>query len=127
MKNLTLLTIVLLLTSCVNKKQKEEPLYPESKNPDSEVASGKELFEDVGNCASCHLPDRKVIGPSVQEIADIYKSADADMVAFLRGQSDPIVDPTQYEVMKTNFAITRKMSDAELKAIEEYMYSHASK
>ena len=35
-----------------------------------------------------------------------------------------VVDPSQYEVMKTNFAITKMMSDQELQAIEAYMYSN---
>jgi cytochrome c len=36
-----------------------------------------------------------------------------------------LVDESQYEVMKTNFAITKKMTDTELKALEEYMLSFA--
>ena len=46
------------------------------------------------------------------------------MVNFLKGNAEPIVDPSQFEVMKTNFAITQAMSDGELKAIETYIYSH---
>jgi cytochrome c551/c552 len=43
---------------------------------------------------------------------------------FFKGEGEPIVDPSQYEVMKTNFAITKAMSDEELKALEAYVYSH---
>jgi len=45
------------------------------------------------------------------------------MVEFLKENAEPIVDPTQYEVMKTNFAVTKTLSDEELKALETYMYS----
>lgn len=46
------------------------------------------------------------------------------MVVFLKGEGEPIVDPTQFEVMKANFAITKAMSDDELKALEAYVYSN---
>jgi cytochrome c len=45
------------------------------------------------------------------------------MVQFLKGEGKPIVDPSQYEVMKTNFAITKNFTDEELKALEDYFYS----
>lgn len=68
--------------------------------------------------------DQKVIGPSIQEIAKIYKDKKGDIVTFLKGNAEPIVDPSQFAVMKTNFPITQAMSDEELKAIETYIYSH---
>jgi cytochrome c len=46
------------------------------------------------------------------------------MVTFLKGEGEPIVDPTQYAVMKDNFAITKNFSEEELKALEAYVYSH---
>ena len=46
------------------------------------------------------------------------------MVTFLKGNAEPIVDPSQFAVMKTNFPITQAMSDEELKAIESYIYSN---
>jgi cytochrome c len=63
------------------------------------------------------------VGPSVQDIAKIYKAQNGDIVSFLKDDAKPIVDPTQYEVMKTNFALTKAMSDEELKGLEAYMYS----
>jgi cytochrome c len=45
------------------------------------------------------------------------------MVSFLKQEAEPIVDPSQYEVMKTNFAITEEMSDEELIALEAYIFS----
>jgi cytochrome c len=49
----------------------------------------------------------KVIGPSVQDIASIYKAKNGNIIAFLVEDAAPIVDPSQYEVMKTNFVITK--------------------
>ena len=64
-----------------------------------------------------------MIGPSIIDIATIYKEKGGNMVEFLKENAEPIVDPTQYEVMKTNFAVTKTLSDEELKALETYMYS----
>lgn len=114
-----------LLTGC-GKEEKKTP-FGESVTYEAEVnnpvAKGEELFNNKGMCFSCHKPDQKIIAPSIESIAKIYKEQNADMVEFLKGNGQPIVDPSQYEVMKTNFAITKNMSDEELKALEAYMYS----
>ena len=118
-----------LFLSCGNKESKKEALYPDAiaKNLSPEeqlIADGKKLFEsNKAACFSCHQMDKKVIGPSIKEIAKIYKEQNGDMVAFLRKKADPIVDPSQYNVMETNFAILKTMSDEELKSLEAYMMS----
>lgn len=86
-------------------------------------ALGKEIFEGKGTCIACHKTDAKLIGPSLQDIAKIYKEKNGDMISFLKGEGEALVDPTQYEVMKANFAITKTMSEEELKALEAYVYS----
>jgi cytochrome c len=68
-----------------------------------------------------HQVDQKVIGPSVQDIASIYKAKNGNIIAFLVEDAAPIVDPSQYEVMKTNFVITKAMSQEELKGLEAYL------
>lgn len=84
---------------------------------------GKTLFEGKGTCVACHNPDTKIIGPSIIEIASIYKEKKGDLVAFLKGKGEPIVDPSQYEIMKANFTITKKMTDEELESIKLYINS----
>ncbi|MEO6176025.1 MAG: c-type cytochrome [Flavobacterium circumlabens] len=131
MKKILFLSAVLALASC--KKEATENPVPTSTEAYSEGESakaatpealGKEIFEGRGNCMSCHQVDQKVIGPSIQEIAKIYKDKKGDIVTFLKGNADPIVDPDQFSVMKTNFPVTQAMSDEELKAIETYIYSN---
>lgn len=122
--------IYLLSLSCIFlacKKESDQDFGTQSstseeteKNP---IAAGKKLFEGKGMCASCHLPNKKVIGPSIIEITQIYREQNADIDAFLKEEAKPIVDPSQYEIMKTNFAVTKNMSNEELEAIEAYMYS----
>lgn len=121
MKGIIFFGLALTFLSC-----KQEPVAPLSNSAVEvapEVALGKKLFEGKGQCYSCHKIDKKVIGPSVIEIAKIYREKEADMVAFLLEEGEPIVDPSQYNAMKTNFAITKKMSTDELKALEAYFYS----
>ncbi|WP_281231366.1 c-type cytochrome [Flavobacterium gelatinilyticum] len=130
MKKVLFLAAVLAFASC--KKEGSEPTNTttesvsegESAKAQTPEALGKEIFEGKGNCTACHMPDQNVIGPSIKEIAKIYKEKNGDMVTFLKGNGEPIVDPSQFAVMKTNFPITQAMSDEELKAIEMYIYSH---
>ena len=128
MKKAILLAAVLAFASC--KKEGSESTATQSVSEGESAKAktpeelGKQIFEGAGNCFACHQPDQKVIGPSIKEIAKIYKDKNGDMVTFLKGNADPIVDPSQFAVMKTNFPITQAMSDEELKAIEAYIYSH---
>lgn len=120
-----LLAGMLTLVSC--KKDGSEESFGKSETT-SEVQKpedlGKELFNGKGACIACHKPDVKLVGPSLQDIAKIYKEKNGDMVSFLKGEGKPIVDPTQYELMKPNFVITKTFTDQELKALEAYVFSH---
>src|SRR3990167_9657308 len=127
MKKTVFLVVILAFIAC--KKESQESFGKSetaTKETSTEVKTpevlGKEIFEGKGNCVACHQVDQKVVGPSIQEIAKIYKDKNANMVTFLKGDAEPIVDPSQFEVMKANFAITEEMSDEELKALEAYMY-----
>ncbi len=112
---------MLTFVSCKNNNQ--ENFGKPSNNETTKKISGQELFEGEGNCIACHKPDQKIIGPSLQDIAKIYKEKNASIVLFLKEESEPIIDPSQYDIMKTNFAITKSMSDDQLKALEDYIYS----
>jgi cytochrome c len=67
------------------------------------------LFLGKGNCIACHNVDSKLIGPSLQDIAKIYKEKKRNMISFLKGESEAIVDPEQYEVMAANLALTKRL------------------
>lgn len=131
MKKLLLLLLTLSLFSCKTEEKKEQITTGSGASAEGEVPNltpqqklGQEIFDGKGNCFTCHKPEQKAIGPSIHAIAKIYKEQKADMVAFLMGEGEPIVDPAQYEVMKTNFYITKTFTDEELKAVEAYMMSH---
>lgn len=126
MKKILFTLIVLGLFSC--KKESQENFG----KPTEEVAEtatqkpeelGKEIFEGKGVCYTCHKEEVKTVGPAIKDIAKIYKEKGASISEFLKEKSDPIVDPSQYTTMKTNFAITKNLPEEELKAIEAYMLS----
>lgn len=138
---LSLLSAGLLSVLSCKKEHSEEASAPETTATETTIETttettteaatevqkpedlGLTLFNGKGACIACHKTDVKVVGPSLQDIAKIYKEKNGDMVTFLKGEGKPIVDPSQYEVMKANFAITKAMTDEELKALEAYVYS----
>jgi cytochrome c len=137
MKHFFLILLTLTFFSCRKSEEKKggyvkeeatDYVYAEGDDPTANMTPsekmGQEIFDGKGNCFSCHKADQKVIGPSIMEIAKIYKEKNGNMVKFLKGEGDPLVDPSQYAVMKTNFSITKTFSDDELKGLEDYFYSH---
>lgn len=122
MKIKLILLLAFALVSCKN-----EPSKPQDENQVESVPTvekGLILFQE-NNCAACHQPDQKVIGPSMQEIATIYKKENGSIVSFLKEEADPIVDPKMYESMKINLQITKNMTAEELESLELYFLSHS--
>ena len=119
MKNIFFTIALFSIVSC--HKKTEATSIPETFFVAS-IESGQQLFE-TNNCAACHQLAEKVVGPSLQNIAQIYKNKKGNMVAFLKAEAEPIVDPSQYESMKLNLEITKTMTDDELKALELYILS----
>lgn len=116
MRFFVLMLAAVLTVACQSRE-------PEPQPKDPLVARGQKLFEGRGNCTSCHKPDKKIIGPSLVEIAKVYREKQGDLVAFLREEAPAIVDPHQYEAMRINLRLTKKMSQDELNALEAYIMS----
>lgn len=135
MKKLLILTIAVFAFSC---KQKEaEPFGKETNSEKTESVSegipaetqspeqlGETIYNGKGNCAACHKANEKLIGPSLHDIAKIYKEQNGDMVAFLKGESEAIVDPSQFAVMQANITLTKTFTDEELQGLEAYINSN---
>jgi cytochrome c len=86
---------------------------------------GKQLFTDK-TCATCHQADAKVIGPSIKEINKIYEEQNGNIVKFLKGEAEAIVDtdPGQVAIMKANLdGFVKDLSGDELAALAAYMRS----
>lgn len=127
MKKIVSIILFASLFSCKEGNElKKESLYQEAalSTEQIQINLGETIFDGKGNCYACHKPDQKIIGPSLQEIVKIYKEKKGNMYDFLKNDAEPIVDPTQYEVMKTNLVITKAMSDGELNALAAYIYTH---
>ena len=111
----------------VTIQQKKETPKVKDASADNKalIAKGKKLFKDK-TCFTCHLPDTKAIGPSIKDINKIYADKNADIVDFLKGELEPIVDtdPGQVAVMKANLdGFVKDLNDAELNALKAYMLS----
>lgn len=117
MRRSIFIIVVFVFISC---KKEENQTFDKK---ETAIDFGKTLFEGEGNCIACHQVEQKIIGPSILEIAKTYKEKNASIVSFLREESEPIIDPSKYEIMKTNFAITEEMTDDQLKALEDYIFS----
>jgi cytochrome c len=124
-KFLLIVSIIFNLISCGKKTETdamENPIEPkETSINQTPKALGKELFEGKGMCATCHKADVATSGPSIKDISKMYTDKKASISLFLQGETDPIVDPSQYEIMKANLEITKAMSAEERKALEIYM------
>lgn len=119
---LLVLMVAVGITGCQSeKKEKEQITIGKKKEVVSPFDTGKAIFNGKGKCYTCHKTDKKSIGPSVIQIMEVYNEKGGDLIAFMKQEADPIVDPETYTVMKTNFAIIKTFTDEELKAVEEYM------
>jgi cytochrome c len=124
--------IALFLTSCGEKKKEEVKKEVETtvetveeKAPVDNIALGKQLFNDK-TCTTCHQADVKVIGPSIKDINKVYAEKGGNIVTFLKGEAEAIVDtdPGQVAIMKANLdGFVKDLSGNELAALAAYMRS----
>ena len=128
MRLFMVLFIILMLNSCKTdnktiKEDKEGVPKRAELSQDSKIFLGNRLFSEK-TCITCHAIDDVNKAPSVVEIMHIYKKNNADIVAFLKGNSKPIVDTTatQVAIMQANIdGFLKEITDVELDAIATYM------
>ena len=119
------LMLILVLNSCntAGKKTEKGGTERPELSYDSKIFLGNRLFSEK-TCITCHSVNKKKIGPSVVDIMHVYKKHNADIAAFLKGNSKPIVDTTasQIAIMQANIdGFLKKITDEELDAIATYM------
>jgi cytochrome c len=128
MRLFILLIITLVFNSCNTSQSSDEAneirsIERPELSEDSKIFLGNRLFSEK-TCITCHAVNKKKVGPSVLEIVAVYNEKNADMEAFLRGKSNPIVDTTasQVAIMQANIdGFLKKVTDEELNAITTYM------
>ncbi|MGB0805429.1 MAG: c-type cytochrome [Salibacteraceae bacterium] len=132
MKTFIPLLSIIFLIGCasVESTENEAPVAQENnsaKRPelslDSKIFFGNRLFSEK-TCITCHLVDKKKVGPSVVDIVRVYKENNASIEDFLKGNSKPIVetDSSQVAIMQANIdGFLKKVTDEEINAISTYM------
>ena len=117
------ITIVISCNSDKKQKKDKEVRQRAELSHDSKIFLGNRLFSEK-TCITCHAVNTKKVGPSVVDIMHVYKKNNADIVAFLKGNSKPIVDTTasQVAIMQANIdGFLKEITDEELNAISTYM------
>jgi cytochrome c len=131
-----LLLTALFITSCGETKKEEikkevtPEVTPEVKKSkimgsNDYLVLGEQLFTEK-TCTTCHLPDKKAIGPSIKDINKVYKEQNGNIVAFLKGKTEAIVDtdPAQVAIMKANLdGFVKDLTAKEIAALAVYMNS----
>ncbi len=102
---------------------------PQAEAPQTEVPKqqvqkidGRKLFSSKG-CTVCHKEKLDTVGPALAKISAKYNGDRDSLIKFLRGKHPAIVDPARYTMMKPQIDITKKMSDAEINALVDYILS----
>ncbi len=86
-------------------------------------ANGQQIFQSKG-CAACHQASIDTVGPALKKIAQAYAGKKEDLIKFLKGEHDAIVDPAKFAVMQPQLATTKALSDEELNALVDFILSH---
>ncbi len=109
------------------EEEKAAEIQPTEERVEEKVVTssidGEMIFKSKG-CQVCHHPEIDTTGPSLKKIAEYYRGKKDKLIAFFRGESDPIVDPAKFTIMKPQIHITKKLSDEELSALSEFILKH---
>jgi len=90
--------------------------------------NGKNIFNSKG-CAACHQPNSDVVGPSLKQIASVYKGNLGELIKFLKGEGSPKLSTGkfagQYEtIMKPQLNQIKSLTPKELKDLAEFILSN---
>lgn len=118
---LFLLVMVMVLTACGDKDEKQDPTL----DPDSPAGRGAAIFR--ANCATCHdvKGDRIIIGPNLKDVATRAETRIAGLAAedYLH---ESIVYPNEYivegftaDAMPQNFG--RDLTSAQINDLIAYL------
>jgi cytochrome c len=82
---------------------------------------GETIFKSQG-CSSCHkIKSTSKVNPSLTEISMTYQGKQEQLIKFLKGESEAIVRPEKAYLMKRHIEKTKKLPDADLKALTGYL------
>jgi len=82
---------------------------------------GETIFKSQG-CVSCHKKEStSKVNPSLTEIATAYQSKEEQLIKYLQGEAEAIVRPEKANLMRRQIEKTKKLSDADRKALAGYL------
>ena len=82
---------------------------------------GESIFKTHG-CSSCHKEkSNSKVNPSLKEISMAYQGKQEQLIKHLKGESEAIVRPEKAYLMKRHIEKTKQLSDADLKALTDYI------
>ena len=82
---------------------------------------GETIFKSQG-CSSCHKEkSTSKVNPSLTEISMTYQGKQEQLIKYLKGEAEAIVRPDKAYLMKRHIEKTKKLEDAELKALTDYL------
>ncbi len=62
--------------------------------------------------------------PSLKEIAQAYHGKEERLLSYLKGEAAPIIQPEKARIMKRALEKTKALSDADRKALADFIMSH---
>ena len=85
---------------------------------------GETIFKSQG-CMSCHKKESSSkVNPSLTEISYAYQGKEAQIIKYLKGESDAIVRPEKGNRMKRQVEKTKALSDSDRKALADFILIH---
>ena len=82
---------------------------------------GESIFKSQG-CMLCHKKESaSKVNPSLTEISQAYQGKEEQLIKYLKGESEAIVRPEKANLMKRQIIKTKKLSEADLKALVDYI------
>ena len=86
----------------------------------AENPAGAAIFSERG-CTMCHQTDNETIGPSIRTIAMRYSGNENGLVAYLKGQGQPIVYPERDMVMRPQLMKLGGLYEEEYRSLARYI------
>ena len=82
---------------------------------------GETIFKSQG-CMSCHKKEStSKVNPSLTDIATAYQGKEEQLIKYLKGESEAIVRPEKANLMKRHIEKTKKLPEADLKALVDFL------
>jgi cytochrome c551/c552 len=88
-----------------------------------QAQQGAAIFE-AQRCGTCHKPDIAKAGPSLAEMGQAYQEKEGLLVGYLKGEAEPLIEWGKGSLMKRAIEKTKALSDADRRALAEFIISH---